>query len=89
MAKGAGNQFCPEASCVTHSFFSNSSSCQYEMTVTLPLADLNMTTGSAIGFDIEITDDDNGGLREGARGWIGFDDRSDLDPATFGTIRLN
>jgi len=89
VAKGGGNQFCPEGACITHSFFNNSTQCQYEMTATLPLADLNMTIGNAIGFDIEITDDDNGGLRESARGWIGFDDRSDLDPATFGTITLN
>ena len=55
----------------------------------MPLAELNMTPGTAIGFDIEITDDDNGGLRDGSSAWIGFDDRSDLDPSTFGTITLN
>ena len=70
-------------------FFNNSSSCEYELEVTLPLAELNMTPGTAIGFDIEITDDDNGGLRDSSSGWIGFDDRSDLDPSTFGTITLN
>ena len=89
VSKGAGNQFCPAGSCVTHTFFNNVSSCEYELTVTLPLADLNMTPGSPIGFDIEITDDDNGELRDGSRAWIGFNDRSDLDPSTFGTINLN
>ena len=90
VAKGGGNQFCAAGACIPPPvFFNNSSSCEYEMEVTLPLAELNMTPGSAIGFDIEITDDDNGGLRDSSSGWIGFDDRSDLDPSTFGTITLN
>jgi len=88
VSKGSNNQFCPNGECISHSFFSNSSACEYELNVNLPLADLNITPGSPVGFDIEITDDDNGGLREGASAWIGFDDRSDLNPATFGTINL-
>lgn len=90
VSKGQNNQFCPAGACIPPaSYFSNSSSCEYEVEISLPLADLNMTAGTAIGFDIEITDDDNGGLREGSSGWIGFEDSSDLDPSTFGTITLN
>ena len=89
VSKGAENTFCPNGDCVDHTFFPGNSSCEYELNVTLPLADLNMTIGSAIGFDIEIVDDDNGGLRDASSAWIGFDDRADLDTATFGTIRLN
>lgn len=89
VSKGAGNQFCPMGSCVSHTFFSNSTSCEYELTVSMSLADLNISLDSPVGFDIEITDDDNGGLREGSGSWIGFEDRSNEDPATFGTIRLN
>ncbi len=90
VSKGANNQFCTGGACIPNPvFFNNTSSCEYEMQVSLPLADLNMTPGSAVGFDIEITDDDNGGLREGSSGWIGFDDSSNLDPRTFGTINLN
>lgn len=90
VSKGGNNQFCPNGACIpTPVFFSNSSSCTYELEVTLPLAELNITTGTAVGFDIEITDDDNGGLREGSSAWIGFNDRSDLNPSTFGTIVLN
>ena len=47
-----------------------------------------MTIGESIGFDLEITDDDNGGEREGSSGFVGFDDRSDLDPSSFGKIIL-
>lgn len=90
VAKGGGNQFCTAGACIPPpAFFNNSSSCEYELEVTLPLAELNMTPGTAIGFDIEITDDDNGGLRDSSSAWIGFDDRSDLNPSTFGTITLN
>jgi|GEM_PF-4762147 len=91
--KGAQNQFCPEnpqgGNCVTHQFDGgNNSRCDYELEVTLPIAELNMTIGNEIGFDLEITDDDNGGLREGTSGFIGFDDMSNLNADTFGTIKL-
>lgn len=89
VSKGGNGEFCPQGACVTHNFFSNSTSCEYELLVNLPLADMNMTVGTSVGFDLEITDDDDGGLREGSSAWIGFDDRSDLNPGTFGTIRLN
>jgi len=82
-------QFCPSGSCITdYKFFNNSSACEYEFDVRLPLAELNMNHGDAIGFDLEFTDDDNGDLRDGSRGWIGFKDASDEDPSTFGTIML-
>lgn len=90
VSKGGNNPlFCPGGSCVSHRFFSNSTACKYELTVNLPLADLNMTTGTAIGFDLEITDDDNGLKREGSSSWIGYEDMSNLNPSTFGTINLN
>jgi len=90
VSKGLQNQFCTAGACIPPAnFYNDSSACEYEMEVSLPLAELNMTAGTAIGFDIEITDDDNGDLREGSSGWIGFEDSSDLDPSTFGTIRLN
>lgn len=90
VSKGAGNQFCPNGACITPpTFFNNSSDCAYELSVSLPMAELNITPGTSVGFDIEITDDDNGGLREGSSAWIGFDDRSDLNPSTFGTITLS
>ncbi len=89
VSEGGNGQFCPGGACITHSFYNTSTLCEYELSVNLPLADFNMTIGSPIGFDIEITDDDNGGLREGSSAWIGFDDRSDQKPSTFGTINLN
>ena len=94
VSKGGNNQFCAndpiEGSCVTHSFnpAGPSSLCEYELRVNMPLAELNMTIGESIGFDLEITDDDNGGEREGSSGFVGFDDRSDLDPSSFGKIIL-
>ncbi len=90
VSKGGNNQFCPNGDCVTHDFNdpSRSSQCIYELEVTMPLADLNITPGTDVGFDLEITDDDDGGLREGSSGFIGFDDQSDLDPSTFGKITL-
>ncbi len=87
--KGASNQFCANGACVSHQFFNNVSSCEYELNVFLPLNEMNMALDSAIGFDIEIVDDDNGNLRDASSTWIGFDDRSDLDTRSFGTIRLN
>ena len=89
VSKGAENSFCPNGECISYMFFESTSSCEYELNVTLPLNDLNMAIGSPIGFDIEIVDDDNGGLRDASSAWIGFNDRADLDTATFGTIRLN
>lgn len=86
--KGSSNPFCPDGSCIIYNFPEINTACQYELSVTLPLADLNMAIDTPIGFDLEITDDDNGGLRDGSRGWIGYDDRSDLNPSTFGTIIL-
>lgn len=90
VSKGSNNQFCPNGSCVSYRFEdpSTTTQCIYELSVELPLADLNMTRNTAIGFDLEINDDDNGGVRESSSGFVGFDDRSDLDPSTFATIRL-
>ena len=91
VAKGGNNPFCPQGSCISHQFDppgSPNTQCEYELFVEMPFADLNMTRGTEIGFDLEITDDDNGGLREGSSGFVGFDDRSDEDPSTFATIRL-
>lgn len=81
--------FCPAGECVQFAFFQTSTECTYELNVVLPLDELNMALDSPIGFDIEIVDDDNGGLRDGSSAWIGFNDRSDENPSTFGTIRLN
>jgi len=80
---------CPNADCVVHRFYQSSSECEYELDVVLPLNEFNMALDAPIGFDIEIVDDDNGDLREGSSAWIGFNDRSDQHPATFGTIRLD
>ncbi len=90
VSKGGDNPFCGLGSCVRHNFLpSGNSACEYELEVFLSFADLNISLGEPVGFDVEITDDDNGGLREGSEGWIGDGDRSDRDPSTFGTIRLN
>lgn len=89
--QGQNNTFCPQGTCITFEFDppgSLNTQCEYELFVRAPFAELNMTRGTAVGFDLEITDDDNGGLREGSSGFVGFDDRSDLDPSTFGTIIL-
>ncbi len=89
VSKGGDNPFCTDGSCVRHSFLPpGNSACEYELEVFFTIADLNITIGEAVGFDVEITDDDDGGLREGSEGWIGDGDRSDRDPSTFGTIRL-
>ena len=88
MAKGSGNAGCGDGSCITFSFFNNSSSCEYELSASFTMASMNMTPGEKFGFDIEFTDDDNGGLREDSAGWIGFNDSSDVDPRTFGTALL-
>ena len=91
VAKGANNPFCPQGSCITHQFDppgSPNTQCEYELFVEMPFSELNMTRGTPIGFDLEITDDDNGGLHEGSSGFVGFDDNSDEDPSTFATIRL-
>ena len=90
VSKGGSNQFCPEGSCVTHNFNdpSTNTQCVYELEVSMPFEDLNITVGEPVGFDLEITDDDDGELREGSSGFIGFIDESDTDPSTFGTIIL-
>jgi len=89
VSKGGNNPFCPNGDCISHSFYGeDSSTCEYELDVRLPLADLNIALNTPVGFDIEITDDDNGGLREGSILWIGYDDASNLFPSTFGTIIL-
>lgn len=88
VSKGSDNTFCTDGTCVTHQFTSFSTQCEYELRVNMPLAELNMTIGEPIGFDIETTDDDNGGQREGSSGWVGFDDQSNLDPSSFGKIVL-
>lgn len=88
VSKGSGNAGCGDGSCITFSFFNNSSSCQYELSASFSMASMNMTPGENFGFDIEFTDDDNGGLREDSSAWIGFNDSSDVDPRTFGTAQL-
>ncbi len=88
VSKGAQNAGCPNGECITFNFFNNSSSCQYELRATFPISSMNMTVGETFGFDVEFTDDDNGGLRDDNGVWIGYNDRSDVDPRTFGTARL-
>ncbi len=83
------DQLCPDGDCVEFSFYQGSTECEYELDVFLRLNDFNIALDTPVGFDIEIVDDDDGDLREGSSGWIGFDDRSDEKPSTFGTIRLN
>lgn len=90
-SRGGQNQFCPAGSCVTDFNFEpnpGTTECVYELFVTLPMADLNITVGEPVGFDLELTDDDNGDQREGSSGFVGFDDRSDQDPSTFAKIIL-
>ena len=87
--KGNANPFCTAGTCIPPAIYPNfNTTCQYELEVTLPLAELNMAIDTPIGFDLEITDDDNGGQRDSSRGWIGYNDRSDQNPSTFGTIIL-
>ena len=90
VSKGESNTYCPDGSCVFHQFVDPSSStqCVYELNVSIPFEDLNITLGEAAGFDLEITDDDDGGLREGSSGFVGFMDDSSTSPGTFGTIIL-
>lgn len=88
VSKGASNPGCPNGECITYSFFNNSSSCQYELSASFPLASMNMVVGERFGLDVEFTDDDNGGLREDSAAWIGYNDSSDTDPRTFGTALL-
>lgn len=90
VSKGSSNAGCPNGDCVTYSFFSNSTACEYELSVSFPLASMNISTepGNTFGFDIEFTDDDDGGLRDESATWIGFNDSSDVDPSTFGTMQL-
>ena len=90
VAKGGSNQFCPDGSCIFHNFTdpSANSLCLYELAVSMPIDELNITVGEPVGFDLEITDDDNGDERDSTSGFIGFEDRSDLDPSTFGKIIL-
>jgi len=91
ISKGGNNQFCSGIDCgVTYQFnpAPGNTQCEYVLRVSLPIADLNMTIGEPVGFDLEINDDDDGGLREGSSGFVGFDDRSDLDPSSFAKIRL-
>ena len=90
VSKGGNNPFCPDGNCVFHQFVdpANNTQCLYELNISAPFEDLNITLGEAAGFDLEITDDDDGGLREGSSGFIGFSDDSSTDPSTFGTIIL-
>lgn len=90
VAQGRNNSACPNAECITHRFFPEviNTACAYEFEAFLPLAELNMTVGSTSGFDIELTDDDNGGKRDTSGGWIGYDDASNEKPGTFGSIIL-
>ena len=90
VSKGSTNPFCTNGDCVFHDFNDPSSNtqCVYELNVSIPFEDLNITVGEAVGFDLEITDDDDGDLREGSSGFIGFIDDSSTDPSTFGKIIL-
>lgn len=62
--------------------------CSYELDVKLVLSRLGVDVGRKIGFDIEITDDDNGGRRDAKYGWIGSHDITHKDPGTLGAIVL-
>lgn len=71
-------------------FAFENSSCGYELSVQIDIAELGLTVGSAFGLDVEVIDDDNGGLRDAKYAWIGFEnvDDSAVRPASFGTVRL-
>ena len=78
---------CPDGSCSTHTFLVRAG-CAYELAVQLDMAALGLSSGSELGLDIEILDDDNGGLRDRKYAWIGSVNDSFIFPFGFGKVRL-
>lgn len=79
---------CPNGSCSSHSFNSRAG-CGYELAVQFDLAALGLSAGSEFGLDVEILDDDSGGLRERKYAWIGSTNDSFIFPFSFGKVRLD
>jgi xyloglucan-specific exo-beta-1,4-glucanase len=63
----------------------------YRMEIQIPLSTLGVTPGSGtkIGFEVQINDDDDGGERDGKKAWWGIDDTAWSDPSKFGTAQLD
>lgn len=78
---------CPDGSCSSHNFNSRAG-CGYELAVQLDLAALGLSSGSEFGLDVEIIDDDTGGLRERKYAWIGSTNDSFIFPFSFGKVTL-
>ncbi|MCC2686238.1 MAG: large protein [Paenibacillaceae bacterium] len=63
----------------------------YKMEIKIPWSTIGVSspgTGTDIGFDLQINDDDNGGTREGKKAWFGTTDTAWQDPSQFGTAEL-
>ena len=78
---------CPMGSCSSHRFL-DTVNCAYELSVEYDLQALGLSSGSEFGLDVEITDDDNNGLRDRKYAWIGVENDSFISPFTFGKVRL-
>ncbi len=62
----------------------------YVLEVAIPWADLGVapTTGDDIGIEVQINDDDGGGLRDASIAWNGVSNAAYTDPTQFGIGRL-
>ena len=64
---------------------------QYLIEVSIPwttLGQTNITPGAALGLDVHINEDDNGGPREFFKAWAATANTSWTNPATFGRAVL-
>ncbi len=88
LSNDSGNRpICPDGTCSTHTFRATAN-CAYELAAQLDMSALGLTSGSEFGLDIELTDDDNGGLREAKYAWIGVENDSFLRPYSFAKVQL-
>lgn len=62
----------------------------YKLTVFIPRVEVGIQHGQPFGINVEVNDDDDGGLRDSKHTWIGKNglDRSWTQPRAFGTSQI-
>jgi len=62
----------------------------YNLELRVPLAQIGFTIGNLSGFNVQVNDDDNGGVRDAKVSWVGISnrDRSWRSPRFFGAVRV-
>jgi hypothetical protein len=74
---------------VNHASTSTSGGWRLEVEIPWSTIGVSVSSGTVIGFDVHVVDDDDGGDRDGKLMWHDTDDDAYTDPSTFGDAELS